>query len=64
MAIDHPHLHIGTSGWSYPWQGIFYPLELRSAQYLGYYATRFACTATKNCTIPPIRMKIWNATPL
>lgn len=44
MAIDHPHLHIGTSGWSYPWQGIFYPLELRSAQYLGYYGTRFDCT--------------------
>lgn len=40
----HPRLHIGTSGWSYPWQGIFYPLELRAADYLAHYATRFDCT--------------------
>lgn len=40
----HPRLHIGTSGWSYPWQGTFYPPELRSGEYLSYYATRFDCT--------------------
>lgn len=40
----HPRLHIGTSGWSYPWQGIFYPPELRPAQYLSFYAAHFNCT--------------------
>ena len=40
----HPRLHIGTSGWSYPWQGIFYPPQLRPAQYLPYYAAHFNCT--------------------
>jgi uncharacterized protein YecE (DUF72 family) len=39
-----PNLYIGTSGWSYRWQGIFYPLELKSAEYLPYYATRFNTT--------------------
>ncbi|WP_242928785.1 DUF72 domain-containing protein [Pontibacter vulgaris] len=39
-----PNLHIGTSGWSYRWQGIFYPPEIKSADYLAYYATRFNCT--------------------
>ena len=27
-------LYIGTSGWSYRWQGIFYPPEVKSADYL------------------------------
>jgi hypothetical protein len=40
----HTRLHIGTSGWSYPWQEIFYPPDLRPAGYLQYYATRFDCT--------------------
>ncbi len=44
MLPLHPRLHIGTSGWSYPWQEIFYPLGMRSAEYLAYYATRFDCT--------------------
>ncbi len=44
MTYPHPRLHIGTSGWSYPWQEIFYPLGMRSAEYLAYYATRFDCT--------------------
>ncbi len=35
---------MGTSGWSYRWQGIFYPPELKSAEYLPYYATRFGTT--------------------
>jgi uncharacterized protein YecE (DUF72 family) len=38
------NLYIGTSGWSYRWQGIFYPLELKSSDYLPYYATRFNTT--------------------
>jgi uncharacterized protein YecE (DUF72 family) len=38
------NLYIGTSGWSYRWQGIFYPLDLKSADYLPYYATRFNTT--------------------
>ena len=38
------NLYIGTSGWSYRWQGIFYPLELKSADYLPYYATHFNAT--------------------
>ncbi len=37
-------LYIGTSGWSYRWQGIFYPLEIKSADYLPYYATQFNAT--------------------
>lgn len=40
----HPSLHIGTSGWSYRWQEILYPPELKSADYLGFYATHFNCT--------------------
>ncbi len=39
-----PNLYIGTSGWSYRWQGLFYPLELKSADYLAYYATKFNTT--------------------
>lgn len=36
------NLYVGTSGWSYPnWQGIFYPAEVKSKQYLEYYATQF-----------------------
>ncbi len=40
----NPPLFIGTSGWSYRWQGLFYPLDLKSADYLSYYATRFNAT--------------------
>ena len=39
-----PNLYMGTSGWSYRWQGIFYPLDLKSADYLAYYATHFNAT--------------------
>lgn len=45
----HPQLHLGTSGWSYPWQEIFYPPSLRPAGYLQYYATRFDCTEVNSC---------------
>ncbi|WP_242916781.1 DUF72 domain-containing protein [Pontibacter liquoris] len=37
-------LYIGTSGWSYRWQGILYPEDMKSADFLPYYATRFNTT--------------------
>ena len=38
-------LHVGTSGWNYgDWKGIFYPENLRSKDYLRFYAERFATT--------------------
>lgn len=36
-----PNLYIGTSGWSYRWQEVLYPPELKSAEFLAYYATHF-----------------------
>jgi uncharacterized protein YecE (DUF72 family) len=34
---------IGTSGWSYAsWKPLFYPVEVKSADFLRYYATRLA----------------------
>lgn len=42
-------VRIGTSGWSYGhWVGPFYPEGTRSADYLGYYAERFAVTEVNN----------------
>jgi uncharacterized protein YecE (DUF72 family) len=38
------NLYIGTSGWSYAWKGIFYPEDLKSADYLPYYAGYFTTT--------------------
>lgn len=41
---DLMRFHIGTSGWSYKhWSGVFYPENVKSAQYLEYYATKFDC---------------------
>jgi uncharacterized protein YecE (DUF72 family) len=35
-------IRIGTSGWSYPsWRGLYYPRQLRAADWLAYYAARF-----------------------
>lgn len=35
--------HIGLSGWSYKeWKGIFYPDDIKSTQWLDYYAERFS----------------------
>ncbi|GHA80614.1 DUF72 domain-containing protein [Pontibacter akesuensis] len=39
-----PNLYIGTSGWSYRWQEVLYPPELKSAERLPFYATRFDAT--------------------
>ena len=43
MATD-TRLYIGTSGWSYPWKGIFYPEDLKSADYLAYFAQHYNTT--------------------
>lgn len=38
-------LHIGTSGWSYKeWKEAYYPKELKSTDWLSYYAKEFDCT--------------------
>jgi uncharacterized protein YecE (DUF72 family) len=47
MTIHHSPLttkpyHIGTSGWSYKhWKELFYPANLKSAEWFSYYAERF-----------------------
>ncbi len=43
MALP-ANLYIGTSGWSYAWKGIFYPEDLKSADYLNYFAQHFNTT--------------------
>ncbi len=42
--LSIPNLYIGTSGWSYRWQELFYPAEIKSADYLAFYADRFNTT--------------------
>jgi uncharacterized protein YecE (DUF72 family) len=38
-------IHIGTSGWSYGnWKKAFYPVGLKSADFLSYYSQTFKCT--------------------
>jgi uncharacterized protein YecE (DUF72 family) len=38
------NLYIGTSGWSYSnWKDMFYPREVKTANWLPYYATKFRC---------------------
>lgn len=42
MSVQHGQIHIGTSGWSYDhWKGRFYPDDLASSGWLGYYAREF-----------------------
>jgi uncharacterized protein YecE (DUF72 family) len=46
---SNPKTLIGTSGFSYPeWKGIFYPDDLPSKKYLGFYAQRFKTTEINN----------------
>lgn len=57
---------VGTSGWQYrDWRGAFYPRELRQADWLAYYATRFA-TVEINASFYRLpdrtRFATWNAT--
>ena len=36
--------HVGTSGWQHAhWKGVFYPHELKSQDWLAYYAQHFDC---------------------
>jgi uncharacterized protein YecE (DUF72 family) len=38
-------IHIGTSGWSYKhWKGIYYPSEMKAADWLTWYAETFKAT--------------------
>ena len=39
-----PNLYVGTSGWSYRWQEVLYPADLKSADFLSYYANHFNAT--------------------
>jgi len=42
--------HIGTSGWSYKdWVGVFYPKEIKPADWISYYAKTFDCTEINGC---------------
>ena len=42
-------IHVGTSGWHYRhWIDHFYPAELRSNDWLAYYARRFSCVEINN----------------
>ena len=44
-----PEILIGTSGYDYPeWRGVFYPAELKRADFLPYYATRFNALELNN----------------
>ena len=40
---------IGTSGYDYPeWKGVFYPPEVKRADFLSYYATQFNALELNN----------------
>jgi len=42
-------IHIGTSGWSYKhWRGIFYPENVKAAEYLTFYARHFPVSEINN----------------
>ncbi len=42
-------IHIGTSGWSYKhWRGIFYPGNVKPAEYLTFYARHFPVSEINN----------------
>ena len=42
-------LRVGTSGYSYPaWKGTFYPEKMKSAEFLGFYSTRFDAVEINN----------------
>lgn len=49
MARSFSTIYIGTSGWSYNhWRGPFYPEDLRSEQWLQYYAEHFKSAEINN----------------
>ena len=49
MNTNKSNILIGTSGYDYPeWKGIFYPQELKRADFLSYYATQFNALELNN----------------
>ncbi len=49
MNIDKSSILIGTSGYDYPeWKGVFYPQDLKRADFLSYYATQFNALELNN----------------
>ena len=64
MNKREQHMHVGTSGWTYDdWQGAFYPDEVKGAERLSFYATKFD-TVEVNATFyrdpAPSAIKAWN----
>lgn len=48
MKVER-NIHIGTSGWSYKhWRGIFYPGDVKPAEYLTFYARHFPVSEINN----------------
>ncbi|HLP48490.1 MAG TPA: DUF72 domain-containing protein, partial [Candidatus Kapabacteria bacterium] len=40
--MDKKGIYVGTSGWVYKhWQGIFYPKDMNSSDYLKFFAQEF-----------------------
>ncbi len=49
MLENNPAIHVGTSGWHYDhWQGPFYPEDMASDAFLGYYARRLGTVEVNN----------------
>ena len=49
MNIEQSSVLIGTSGYDYPeWKGVFYPQNLKRADFLSYYATQFNALELNN----------------
>ena len=53
---------IGTSGYDYPeWKGVFYPPELKRADFLSYYATQFNALELNNTFYNmPDAKRVWS----
>jgi uncharacterized protein YecE (DUF72 family) len=64
MSAREQHLYVGTSGWTYDdWRGAFYPDDVKGAERLSFYATKFD-TVEVNATFyrnpAPSAIKAWN----
>jgi uncharacterized protein YecE (DUF72 family) len=62
--MAQPGIYVGTSGWTYDdWQGAFYPDDVKGAERLSFYATKFD-TVEVNATFyrnpAPTAIKAWN----
>src|ERR1043165_3614021 len=48
-TVAKGRVYIGTSGWHYKtWQGVYYPQELKTGEWLAYYAKRYKTTEINN----------------